>query len=818
MKQRIIRAAGSDAVTPRQRANRELARAAAREGIVLLKNDGALPVKPGRIALYGAGASRTVKGGTGSGEVNERHTVTILEGLELAGYEIATYDWIRDFERECRNAEQEWLETRRAQGAGIMNSMLQPFTPPAGRMISDADIALSSCETAIYIVARQAGEGADRKLRNNDFDLSTEETESIRKMAASYKNSVLVINSGSYLDIGTLDDEVSAVIWFCQQGMEGGAAFADILSGRASPCGKLTDTWARSYADVPNGMQYSYLNGDTSREFYREGIYVGYRYYDSFEAPCRYPFGFGLSYTSFALSEPAVSLDDCGITLKVTVKNTGTMQGKEVVQVYVSPPQGELVKEYQRLAGFAKSAALSPGEEQLIEIAFPLDYMASYCERRAAYILEKGEYIVRVGTSSADTRPAAVIELDETAVLQKLRHICPVKIDFDEISPAIRKNTAPLEGAARLMLRASELKCVSADYFEPPVCQSEQVREILSRLTTGDMIDLCVGTGIGGMFNTNHNYTPGAVGRTKDRLVGKGITNLNLADGPAGLRLLRESALDVRGRLRFRNGAYINDVMNMLPERVRRHFDAAPEDEALYQLATAFPVGTALAQTWNSALCEAVGAAVAREMDEYGVSYWLAPAMNIHRNPLCGRNFEYLSEDPVLTGKLAAAITRGVQSIDGCYATVKHFACNNLEDNRNRNDSIIHERALREIYLKGFEICVRDARPRALMTSYNMINGVYTPNSHDLCTAVLRNEWGFDGVVMTDWYSTLPGLADAGSAIGAGNDMIMPGSPLDKLAIWRGLKKFRLTDGDLKRSAARIIKSVLDSRVSGQQP
>ena len=224
-----------------------------------IKNDGALPVKPGRIALYGAGASRTVKGGTGSGEVNERHAVTILEGLELAGYEIASYGWIRDFEAECREAEERWRQERGAQGAGLMNSMVQPFMPPAGRVITDADIAASACDTAIYVVARQAGEGADKKLKNGEFDLSPAETESILKMAAGYKNSVLVVNSGSYMDIGTLDEAVSAVVWFCQQGMEGGAALADILSGRASPSGKLTDTWARRYADVPCAMQYSFV-------------------------------------------------------------------------------------------------------------------------------------------------------------------------------------------------------------------------------------------------------------------------------------------------------------------------------------------------------------------------------------------------------------------------------------------------------------------------------------------------------------------------------------------------------------------------------
>ncbi len=810
MMKRMICAAYTDKVTQRELENKETAYRAALEGIVLLKNSGALPVEPGPIALYGAGASMTVKGGTGSGEVNERHVISILEGMEQAGFRITSRRWLEDFERDYQNAFAAWRGGGNLQGLDIINSMAKPFVPPVGRAVSDADIRESACDTAVYVVARQAGEGSDRRLDAGDFELLPAETESIEKIARSYRNSVLVINSGSYMDIGDLDEKVSAVIFFCQQGMEGGRALADILSGRACPSGKLTDTWARHYSDVPCGGDYSRL-GDPRRQLYREGIFVGYRYYDSFGVTPRYPFGFGLGYTDFEIKPLGAELSGGTVTVRACVKNTGSFPGRETVQVYVSPPRGRLAKEYQRLAGFEKTGELQPGESAELSISFQLSHMASFDGDGLCWLLERGDYVLRLGSSSANTAPAAVIALDGDAVLSRHEQVCPLREKLEELSPPERERPEELSGLPVLPARSGDIETKRYMYYTPPACRDGEVNAVLDRLTAPEMAELCVGTGLGGMLATGGSFTPGAVGRTTDKLEKKGLVNVNLADGPAGLRLLRESALSQSGKLRFVNRSYMIGALSDLPDALQRLVEAKPAHKRLYQFTSSFPVGTALAQSWNRALCQAVGRAVSREMEEYNVTYWLAPAMNIHRNPLCGRNFEYLSEDPVLTGAIAAAIVRGVQSVPGNYATIKHFACNNSEEDRNHCDSIVGQRALREIYLRGFELCVREAAPAAVMTSYNKLNGVYTPNSYDLCTKLLRNEWGFEGVVMTDWFSTLPGLADAGQALIAGNDLIMPGTALDKLSALSALRSGRLTREALRRAAGNVAKSVLRS-------
>ena len=344
----------------------------------------------------------------------------------------------------------------------------------------------------------------------------------------------------------------------------------------------------------------------------------------------------------------------------------------------------------------------------------------------------------------------------------------------------------------------------------------EKTADLLKRLSTKDMIRLCVGAGYLGMFSGKKIVTPGTVGRTTDRLFKKGLINVNLSDGPAGIRILRRSCIK-RGIVRM--GDYSMSFMKYLPRWIKRLLMANPERDTLrYQFCTAFPVETSLAQTWNTELCERVGKAISAEMDAFNITYWLAPAMNIHRNPLCGRNFEYYSEDPLLTGKIAAAVVRGVQSVPGNYATVKHFACNNQEDNRNRSNSIVSERALREIYLKGFRICIREAHPKAVMSSYNLLNGTYTAENYALLTDMLRSEWGFDGIVMSDWNATGKGLADNAGAIEAGNDLIMPGGFRVQLDLRKALLRRRLSRRALECSAARIIKQVLESAAAKKYP
>lgn len=809
-------------VTSRESANRELAREAACEGIVLLENDGALPLKPGKIALYGSGAISTIKGGTGSGEVNERYSVNIADGLKNAGFHVTSQAWLDEYELELAAAYEEHdrkcIEAVKKSGKlhSLMDVTSFPFVYPIGRKIDENDVRNSETDTAVYVVARQAGESGDKKLESGDYDFYPEEAECLRFLSGHYSKTILVINSGSSMDMTPLDDiRLSAIIYFCQQGEEGGNALADILSGKVNPSGKLTDTWARSYADIPFGDEFSYLNGDLEHEYYKEGIYVGYRYFDSFHIKPRYAFGHGLSYTNFELNLKKINLDRSKVIASVRVRNTGSVPGREVAQLYISCPSGKLIREYQMLAAFAKTSLLAPGSEETLELSFDLADCAAFDTAAAAKILEKGNYILRLGSASDHTLPAAEITLPKDVTVWQGRNLCGPRVVFDELHGERFTHDAG-DDVLHLVISPDAFDTVCPEYVKPKPVSDADVTAVLKKLSRNDLIELCVGAGFLGMFAGNKILAPGTVGRTSVRLFHKGLVNLNLSDGPAGLRLMRRVAY--KWGL-VRSADYLMSFMKYLPNWCKKLIMANPLKEKIgYQFCTAFPVETSLAQTWNPELCERVGRAVAVEMNEYNVTCWLAPALNIHRNPLCGRNFEYYSEDPLLTGKIAAAVVSGVQSMPGTYATVKHLACNNAEDNRNFSDSILSERALREIYLKGFEICVREAHPRAVMSSYNKVNGTYAPNNYELLTDILRNEWGFDGIVMTDWSSTNDGKAEDGLTFPAGNDLIMPGGWKYRRSVRRALRRHMLTREDLERSASRIIRQVLDSNVAEKYP
>ena len=822
MKLKFVSGAQPDeSYTPRELEHRRLAYEAACEGIVLLENDGTLPLQPGKIALYGSGAISTIKGGTGSGEVNERYSVNIYDGLVNAGFTVTSQSWLDEYVTELEQALSDY-DQRRIDAVKESKSLMSlmdvtniPFIYPAGRMIGEEDVRESGCDTAVYVVARQAGESGDKKLDKGDFDFFPDEIAHLRFLSEHYKNTVLVINSGSSMDITPVDDlHLSAILFFCQQGEEGGNALGAILAGKVTPSGKLTDTWAASYADIPFGDRYSYLSGDTTQEIYHEGIYVGYRYFDSFGIRPRFPFGHGLSYTDFDLSTDGIRAEGTGISCDVKVRNTGKYTGKETVQAYLSCPSGKLERESRQLAAFAKTRALAPGEEQTIRLSFDMTDHAAYDTENAAWILERGSYILYIGSSSENAGPAAELILDQTETVQQGKNCCVPKIRFDELHGNRQAPEMHPEKSIRIDTGRQDARHI--EYRKPEPVRDEKVTETLKKLTQRDLIRLCVGAGVIGMFSGKKIVTPGTVGRTTDSLFKKGIINVNLSDGPAGIRILRRSCIR-HGIVRMAD--YTMSFMKFLPNWVKRIIMADPEKDQLgYQYCTAFPVETSLAQTWNTELCERIGHAISVEMEAYNITYWLAPAMNIHRNPLCGRNFEYYSEDPLLTGKIAAAVVRGVQSIPGNYAVIKHFACNNQEDNRNRSDSIVSERALREIYLKGFNICIRESSPKAVMSSYNLLNGIYTADSYELLTDILRSEWGFEGIVMSDWHSTNKGLADNGTAIAAGNDLIMPGGIQFRWEIRKALWKKKLTRRDLEISASRIIEQIIHSAAAKKYP
>lgn len=814
----LTKASYSPEVTQREQDNLRVAYQAACEGMVLLKNDGTLPFKTKKIALYGPGASMTIKGGTGSGEVNERHSVTILEGLKNRGFEITTKEWIQNFEDRYKNAQATYKEEKKKRVnilklGSLMNMLLDDFRAPVGREISVEDVDRSDTDSCIYVVSRQAGEGGDRKAEKGDMFLTDEETAAIRFCAENYEHFLLVINCGSSIDMAFADEipGINAILYLCQLGTEGGHAFADVVSGAVSPSGKLSDTWARQYSDIPFADEYSYLNGNLDEEYYKEGIYVGYRYFDSFGVAPAYPFGFGLSYTGFAIASSEVEVQGSNVFVKATVTNTGAeYSGKEVVQLYVSAPNGKLHKEYQALAAFEKTNELKPAESQTLSLNFDLKSLACYRETDACYILEAGNYILRMGNSSRNTEIIGQLSVNEEIVVSKHEHICPVLKPIKELtSQAYGFEDVP-DTLPCFVVDASGFKTVEYQYETPDICEDEAVRKFLDTLTLKEMVDIVVGVG---MFPSDARFKlPGSVGNTTSKYWDRGLANVTLCDGPAGLRLQKRSAVDKKGKIKPIDMAM--SVMDAFPDFVKNIMTGDPDkDTVIYQYTTAFPVANALAQTWNRDLMYQVGTAVYREMKEYGCTYWLAPAINIHRNPLCGRNFEYFSEDPFLAGSMAAEITKGIQQEEGFYVTVKHFACNNQEDNRTWVNSNLSERALREIYLRGFEICVREGNAKSIMTSYNKINGIYAPNSYDICTKALRNEWGFDGVVMTDWFATNKGQASSAIAMKAGNDLIMPGTGYNKKDILAGVKSGLITEEDVRRSCSNVVRSIFASAI-----
>ena len=669
-------------VTEREKRNQALAFEAAVEGIVLLENDGVLPLKPGKVALFGAGAAYTIQGGSGSGEVNVRHAVTVLEGMENAGFTITTKDWITRYDAAWKQGKAAFIRAHRKKlwklsSHVLAELMAAEYRYPSGDAITDAEIRESDTDTCVYVLSRQSGEGHDRRDEAGSFRLTETEIANIRICAERYERFVLVLNTGAPIDLSPLDKilGVNAVVYMNQLGMEGGNALAGIITGERTPSGKLAVTWANRYADYPFSDEFGPYASDADHARYKEGIYVGYRYFDSFAVQPRYPFGYGKSYADFSLRTEEVSLDGTDVCVSVAVTNGGGgFSGQEVVQVYMSCPQTGLAKERQRLAAFGKSRLLAPGETDMLTLRFPLSALASYDEIHAETVLKAGDYILRVGTSSRETVPTAKLTLSERVVLSRHRNLCAPEASVCEMTAhPVMEDTLPA-GLPVLTIDSTAFETVDYTYVQKEARFSEQTERYLDDFRPEDMVKFCAGTGL---FGENRGFrVPGAVGHTTTDYIEQGIPNRELCDGPAGLRIQRRSTINKKGRIKAVDASI--SLYEFLPNAVRRLLLGNPEKEQmLYQFVTGFPVAAAVAQTWNTALAERIGRAVSAEMTEYGVTWWLAPALNIVRNPLCGRNYEYYSEDPLLSGKLAAAVTRGVQDTPGNFVTIKHFAVNN---------------------------------------------------------------------------------------------------------------------------------------------
>ena len=813
---RIIRATTDPAISEREKRNAALARRIGAEGIVLLENDGILPLKDKKVALYGFGARHTAYGGTGSGENRPRYRVSLEEGLRNAGYMITTQSWLDDFDLSYNSAHETW-HRELIEGLKKCKKLEQmdyasahPFLPPFGRDITEADQAASGTDTALYVLTRQAGEGADRKTEAGDYFILEEERRQLLQICGLYRHVVLLLNLSGVMDLSFLDElRLSAVVLLLQGGMEAGNAAADVLSGKVNPSGRLTDTWAKRYEDYPCHDTYSYRSGNAREELYTEGVFVGYRWFDANGITPRYPFGYGLSYTSFSMEAGQSRLEDDRFLTEAIVKNTGSVAGKTVAQLYVTLPNGKLVREKQSLAAFAKTGLLAPGETQTLTLSFPLRELAGYDAESSSWILEKGSYTVLLGRHSRSTDPVAVLDAEETIVAEICAPVCPLKKKLDVFVPDAAEE--PSASVPHLSIPVECIRTIRHVYEKPKPLTDARVEQIVRKLSVKQKTKLVVGASyLGAVRNTVF----GCGGNTTSEFVKLGVPNTPMTDGPQGMNVTPKS---LKPKQNFLVAPALPETLDYGIAGWFSHLTIPKENDkrtVYYQYGTAWPGETVVAQTWDAELLKAQGHAIGEEMNEFGVVYWLGPAINIHRNPLCGRNYEYYSEDPLLTGKLAAAVTEGAQSWKGCYVTLKHFACNNLECERNQSDSIVDERTLREIYLKAFRIAIEEAGAKSVMASYNKINGVYSPNNYDLLINVLRCEWGFDGVVMTDWFAAGHDDSLAELCCASGCDLVMPGTPADISKVLSALKKGIITEQDIEISARRVILAALNSCVA----
>lgn len=775
----------------------EISKNAAKEGMVLLKNnDNLLPLKKGtKVALFGKGTIDYVKGGGGSGDVTVSYTRNIYEGIKKLDPETKVFEPLVNYYKEK-------MEEQYEKGAS-------PGLTTEPELPEDLlNRAKEFTDTAIISISRFSGEGWDRSageklnlegldpygidlyekatsiFESSDFYLTTPEKEMIDAVKFNFANVIVVMNVGGMVDVSWIkeDDMLGAGLLAWQGGIEGGLATAELLFGEGNPSGKLCDTFARDLTDYPYTDTF---HNSLDYVEYTEDIFVGYRFFETFEEAGKkviYPFGYGLSYTTFDIKTVSANAADGKIYFTVNVKNIGAVAGKEVVQVYYGAPQGVLGKAKKELGAFLKTKLLEAGEEQTMILTIDAADMASYDDlgkiKKACYILEAGEYKFYVGNNVAD---AAEIDykyvLAENVITQELTtRMTPTSLskrllangEYEElpIGPDNDFNANALEpmtkdemsGGAPTQRAIKRFRC-----WEGPVLKDVKpliavangeitLDEFIAQLSDEDLAYLLSGTPNTGVANT-FGY---------GNLPEFGVPSVMTADGPAGLRITPDCGV----------------------------------------CTTAFPCSTLIACTFNPEVAYAVGAAGGAEVKENNIAVWLTPAVNIHRSPLCGRNFEYYSEDPFLAGKMAAAMVNGIQS-ENVGATAKHFACNDKETNRMESDSRLSERALREIYLKQFEIIVKESNPWSIMTSYNIINGHRASENKELIYGILKGEWGYEGMVTTDWWAH----SEQYKEVLAGNDVKMGCGYPERLL--EAVEKGALTREDMVKCAKRILELIL---------
>ena len=769
------------------------AREAVAEGIVLLRNEnGVLPLAAGtRVAVFGRSQFNYYKSGTGSGGlVNTAYVTGILDALEA--------DEDLEVDQGVKAIYEEWLKEHPFDaGSGWASEPWhQEEMPLAAWMLRQAR---ESTDTAIVVIGRTAGEDQDNKAEAGSYYLTDTEEEMIELVCDAFDRTIVLLNVGNIIDMRWVRRYgPSAVAYVWQGGQEGGNGVLDVLKGTVNPSGKLPDTIPWNINDIPSTAGF----GDPHKAVYSEDIYVGYRYFETFaKDQVQYPFGFGLSYTTFSMETTNLRTETMtrkGVTVTVKVKNTGDVPGKEVVQVYAAAPQGKLGKAARSLCGFAKTKLLVPGESQEIVIGVPAYALASYDDagvtgHKSAYVLEAGTYDFYVGSDVRSAVKAGSAQLKRLTVIEQLTEAMAPIEEFNVIHPLeetsadgeettcsvqlVPVSTATVDVQQRIQEHLPKTLRRTGDkgYKLSDVADGKiTMEEFILQFSDEDLTALVRGEGM-----CSPKVTPGiagAIGGVTEHLQHFGLPVAGVSDGPSGIRM-----------------------------------DCGT-------LAFAMPNGTLLASTFNEELSTELYEWEGLELRKNKIDSLLGPGMNIHRNPLNGRNFEYFSEDPLLTGKMAAAQLRGMHKYN-VTGTIKHFACNNQETNRHGVEAVVSERALREIYLKGFEIAVKEGGAYSIMTSYNPVNGYWTASNYDLLTTILRGEWGYTGIVMTDWWAKgnfLPGekgeLINTAAKARAQNDlnMVNPDASDKKCDnALEAMKAKKVTRGEYQRCAMNICNYLL---------
>lgn len=823
---------------------KKIARKIAEESIVLLKNaDHILPLKEKKeITFFGRTQIGTLYSGNGSGGANIAGCGTILEECEKRGIKPESllkefYEYKASAEQVTEEDEFDWTKVSEMVNSGIMYEIFGKYKAPLDEYDVPETLIFQAAEktdTAIFVIGRNSGgEECDRHLPE-DYYLTRSEESLLKDICTHFANVVIVLNVNGLIDLSWMKKyaSIKSLLFIGIPGEEGASALAGILTGEINPSGKLAVTIAEHYEDYPSADHFSWdkehlenildyesyglsseENGSTGFTkspvtVYWEDIYTGYRYFDTFGKQVLYPFGYGLSYTAFAISDALVKKQNGGILVTADVKNIGEMSGKEVIQIYLSkvyPAEG-VERPYQELKGFEKTSDLAPGEKEQVKIWIPWRELAVYDEERAAWVIESGDYLLKMGNSSRDTFVKGLICVEKTILAEQCTNCLNItecnngKIEFltqkendAEMASVlnITEQNKDVSGQNIIFVTPEDVhdvqenrKCGKETISKAETTVSEREKERnLAELSIKELATLCVGYGPGTPFAavgdrsdpstifddegkpmTTNSHPTGYPGYVSPAIEEKGIKSVFYKDGPAGIG------------------------------------------------GVAWPTEMLIACSFDKKLWQMFGDAVGKECEEQQVNVWLAPAVNLHRNPLCGRNFEYFSEDPYLTGVCACEITKGVQNSRPVIVCPKHFAANEQETFRRGNagknvdavDSILTERALREQYLKPFEMLVKDAGIACIMTSFNKINGSFSGGSHDLCTHILREEWGFEGAVVTDW-GDMDMVVDGADAVAAGNDIVMPGGPPVIRQILKGYEEGRVTREELEQAVRHLL-------------